>query len=402
MARTLNRLTDRQVKAAKDPGRYPDGGNLYLSVSAAGARRWVFFYKFNGKQREAGLGSAREVPLKEARTRAEAMRRSLSAGLDPLEVKRAAATLTVPTFGEFADDLIGNIEGGFRNDKHRYQWRHTLGPAYCASIRSKPINEITTDDILKVLQPHWQTKQETASRLQGRIERVLDAAKARGLRAGENPARWRGNLRELLSARTKLQRGHHPALPYHDVPAFIGRLRTRQAASALALEFLILTAARSGEVLGAKWGEIDLDAATWTVPPERMKGKRQHRVPLSPRALAIIRQVEPLRSNGLMEVDNEQQGFVFPTSDAAHPLSNMAFAQLLKRMGESGFVPHGLRSSFRDWCGETTDWPAELAEAALAHVVGSSVVQAYRRGDSLEKRRPMMNAWAAFIEPAFA
>lgn len=392
MARTLHRLTDRFIKTVSDPGRYADGGNLYFSVTTTGSRRWVFLYKFEGRQREAGLGAARDVSLKEARAKAEAMRRSLAEGLDPLAVKQAEKPAPVLTFGEFADQLMDDIEFGFTNEKHRYQWRQTLGPSYCASIRSKPIDAITTDDVLAVVKPHWQDKQETASRLRGRIERVLDAARAKGLRSGENPARWRGNLRELLPVRKKLQRGHQPALPFQEVPAFVGRLRDRQAISALALEFLILTAARSGEVIGATWQEIDLDAALWTVPAQRMKAKRQHRVPLSARAVEILKQLEPLRTGSA--------GHIFPAANPLRPLSNMAFAQLLKRMGETGFVPHGFRSSFRDWCGEQTDFPAEVAEAALAHVTGSSVVQAYRRGDALEKRRALMDAWAEFVSQA--
>lgn len=389
MARTLHRLTDRFIKNVSDPGRYADGGNLYFSVTPSGSRRWVFLYKFQGRQREAGLGAARDVSLKEARATAEAMRRSLAEGLDPLAVKDAEEPARVVTFGEFADQLMDDIEFGFSNEKHRYQWRQTLGPSYCATIRPKPIDSITTDDVLNVIKPHWQDKQETASRLRGRIERVLDAARAKGLRNGDNPARWRGNLRELLPARKKLQRGHQPALPFRDVPAFVGRLRARQAISALALEFLILTAARSGEVIGATWDEIDLDSALWTIPAHRMKAKRQHRVPLARRALEILRQVEPLQTG--------PTGYVFPATNPQRPMSNMAFAQLLKRMGETGFVPHGFRSSFRDWCGEQTEYLAEVAEAALAHVVGSSVVQAYRRGDALDKRRALMEDWANFV-----
>lgn len=391
MARTLNRLTDRFVRTVTAPGRYADGGNLYLSLSAAGARRWVFLYKLDGRQREAGLGSVRDVSLKEARMKADSMRRSLAEGLDPLEVKKAQVPPRTPTFGEFADQLVDDIEFGFTNEKHRYQWRQTLGPSYCASLRGKLVDAITTEDVLGVLRPHWQTKQETASRLRGRIERVLDAARAKGLRSGENPARWRGNLRELLPARTKLQRGHQPAMPYQEVPAFMARLRAREAVSALALEFPILTAARSGEVLGATWDEIDKSTKLWTIPAYRMKAKRQHRVPLSEPAMAVLDRMAMLRST------DQSSGFLFNNGDPTKPLSNMAFAQLLKRMGETGFVPHGFRSSFRDWCGEKTDWPAEVAEAALAHVVGSSVVQAYRRGDALEKRRSLMNDWASYI-----
>ena len=403
MAKTLNRLSDRFVKTVAEAGRYADGGNLYLSVSPNGGRRWVFFYKLNGKQREAGLGSLRDVSLKEARGKAEAMRKVLAEGRDPIEARKTNEGPTIPTFGAFADDLIDTIEEGFRNEKHRYQWKQTLGDSYCATIRAKRVDEITVEDVLRILQPLWLTKQETASRLRGRLERVLDAARARGLRSGENPARWKGNLKELLPARRKLQRGHQPAMPHAEVPAFVGRLRERQATSALALEFLILTAARVGEVLGATWDEIDLDGKLWTLPAERMKAGRSHRVPLPPRAIDILEQMKVLHD---AETDGATSSaarlgsaLVFPSTKKDRPLSNMAFSQLLDRMGETGFVPHGFRSSFRDWCGECTDFPREVAEAALAHVVGNTVEQAYRRGDALEKRRGLMTAWAQFVEP---
>lgn len=392
MAKTLNRLSDRFVRTVTEAGRYADGGNLYLSVSPNGGRRWVFFYKLNGKQREAGLGALRDVSLKEARSKAEAMRKILAEGRDPIEARKVHEGPVIPTFGAFTDELVETIEEGFRNEKHRYQWKQTLGEDYCASIRAKRIDEVTVEDILRILQPLWLTKQETASRLRGRLERVLDAARARGFRSGENPARWKGNLKELLPARRKLQRGHQPALPYTEVPAFIARLRTRQATSALALEFLILTAARVGEVLGATWEEIDLPNRLWVLPAARMKAGRLHRVPLSPRAIAILEDVALLREPGSPAV-------IFPGTKKDRPLSNMAFSQLLERMGETGFVPHGFRSSFRDWCGECTDFPREIAEAALAHVVGNAVEQAYRRGDALEKRRSLMTAWGQFIEP---
>lgn len=400
MARTLNRLTDRFIRTVTEPGRYADGGNLYLSVSANGGKRWVFLYRVDGRQREAGLGSVRDVTLKEARGKAEAMRRSLAEGRDPIEARKADTRPAIPTFGAFADELVDTIEEGFRNEKHRYQWKQTLGDAYCASIRSRRIDEITVEDVLRILQPLWQAKQETASRLRGRIERVLDAARAKGLRTGENPARWKGNLKELLPARRKLQRGHQPAMPYTEVPAFIARLRSRKATSALALEFLILAAARVGEVLGATWEEIDFDSGLWILPAERMKAGRPHRVPLSSRALQILAEMRILRQATVHAPPAHGPALVFPGSGQDRPLSNMAFSQLLGRMGETGFVPHGFRSSFRDWCGECTDFPREVAEAALAHVVGNTVEQAYRRGDALEKRRALMAAWASFIEAA--
>ncbi|MFD1330752.1 tyrosine-type recombinase/integrase [Methylopila musalis] len=295
MAKTLNRLSARFVKTATEPGRYADGGNLYLSVSPTGAKSWVFMYRLDRRQREAGLGSAQSLSLAAARDVAQRMREQLAQGHDPIAARDADQRPAVPKFGDFADQFVTNIESEFRNEKHIYQWRQTLGPAYCASIRNKKVDEITSDDVLRILQPLWATKQETASRLRGRLERIFDSARAKGLRTGENPATWKGNLKELLPARQKLQYGHQPALPYTDVPAFVGRLRERKATTALALEFLILTAARANEVFGATWSEIDIDNRLWTVPAARMKRGKQHSVPLPKRALAILQEVKLIR-----------------------------------------------------------------------------------------------------------
>jgi integrase len=335
------------------------------------------------------------VPLAKARALAEEARREVRNGIDPIAaravVEEAKDESPILTFGAFADTLVDEIEGGFRNAKHRYQWRRTL-EVYAASIRDKPIDQITTDDVLACLRPIWLTKQETAARLRGRIERVLDAAKARGLRDGENPARWRGHLSNLLPRRQKLQRGHHAAMPFDEVPAFVARLREREAVSALALEFTILTAARTGEVFGATWGEIDLEARLWTVPAARTKAGREHRVPLVDRAVAILEAAAALRT------DPSPAAFVFPGGRAGRPLSNMAFKALFERMGVTGITAHGFRSSFRDWAGECTPFPREVAEAALAHVVGDETERAYRRGDALEKRRQMMATWAGYCD----
>jgi integrase len=289
------------------------------------------------------------------------------------------------TFGAFADALVPEIAAGFRNAKHRSQWTTTL-TTYAAPIRSKPVASVTTDDILAILSPIWLTKSETASRVRGRIERVLDAAKAKGLREGENPARWRGHLDHLLPKRRKLTRGHHKALPFEQVPAFVASLRTRSAITAVALEFTILTAARVGESLGARWDEIDRKAKVWTVPAERMKAGREHRVPLSPRALEILDAMTSLRRGA----------YVFPSFRADKTMSDMALSALLKRIG-ADCTSHGFRSSFRDWAGETTEFSREVAEAALAHAVGDETERAYRRGDTLEKRRAMMNAWSSYV-----
>ncbi len=386
-------LTAREVAAIKTDGRHSIGDGLYLEVVGS-ARRWFTRYTIQGRRREMQLGPAVDVSLKEARELVADVRKTVKAGVDPIERKKAVEVevAKTPSFGAFADELIGTIESGFRNEKHIYQWKQTLGDAYCASIRKKAVDAVTTEDVVDILKPLWATKQETASRLRGRIEKVLDAAKARGWRTGENPARWRGHLDHLLPRRQKLQRGHQPAMPYQEVPAFVGRLRGRYAVAARALEFLILTAARTGEVIGAIWGEIDLTTKVWTVPAGRMKAGREHRVPLSTRAIEILNEVAKLRES------EDAAAYLFPSSRRGQPLSNMAFKQLLVRMGETGFVPHGFRSSFRDWCGECTPFPREVAEAALAHIVGNSVEQAYRRGDALEKRRAMMEAWAAFTK----
>jgi integrase len=313
----------------------------------------------------------------------------LTQGGDPIEVRREQKAMApvrqVPTFGEFADRYIKAHRSSWRNEKHIGQWQTTLA-TYAAPIRDKAVDEVTREDVLAVLKPIWTTKNETASRLRGRIEAVLDAAKAEGLRQGENPAAWKGNLKHSLPKRQKLQRGHHPAMAYEKVPAFVQALRARDATAARALEFLILTAARSGEVLGTHWGEVDLERGIWTVPAARMKAGREHRVPLSDRAKAVLEEMETVRAGDL----------VFP-GRGGRSMSNMAMEMLLRRMKADEVTVHGFRSSFRDWAAEETPFPREIAEAALAHVVGDSTERAYRRGDALERRRELMQAWAHFL-----
>src|SRR6267378_588141 len=378
-------LTARKVATAK-PGKYSDGGNLYLIVSPSGSRKWVLRFTWRGSAKEMGLGSATTVSLADAREKASAARRKLAQGVNPIEDRRRDNG--IPTFGEMADNVREALSAGFRNEKHKAQWKSTL-ETYAAPLRFKPVDTIATDDVLAVLKPIWTLIPETASRVRGRIEKVLDAAKAKGFREGENPARWRGHLDRLLSKPSKLGRGHHPAMPYEDVAAFVGKLRERQATAALALEFCILTAARSGEVLGARWSEIDLDRKVWTVPAARMKAGREHRVPLSNRAIAILKR---LRDFGSSE-------FVFPGQKPKKPLSNMAMEMVLRRMKVENATVHGFRSSFRDWAGNVTSFPREVTETALAHVIGDKAEQAYRRGDALEKRRNMMDAWSMYCEP---
>ncbi|SES38147.1 site-specific integrase [Rhizobium sp. NFR03] len=388
MAQSLNKLTARGVTALRKPGRYSDGGNLYLVVEASGAKRWVFLYRAKDRQREMGLGGVNSVTLARARELAKAARAQLQDGVDPIAAKAVVVT-DKPTFGNVADDFVNDMAPEFRNAKHLAQWKMTL-TKYAKPIREKAVDEVMTADIVDLLKPLWSEKPETASRLRGRIERVLDAAKAKGHRSGENPALWRGHLDKLLPKRQKLTRGHHAAMPYADVPAFIQQLRDRPALSARTLEFTILTAARSGETYFATWKEFDLKAAVWTVPKERMKAQREHRVPLAPQAVQILRDLTVLGT--------DPDAFVFPGQKKGRPLSGLAMEMTLRRMKVDVTV-HGFRSSFRDWCGETTEFPREVAEAALAHVVGDQTERAYRRGDALEKRRKLMVAWADYCEP---
>ena len=379
-----NKLTARKVETAK-PGKYSDGGNLYLVVSHTGTRKWVLRFTWRGRAKEMGLGSASTVPLATAREKAASARRIMARGLNPIDERKR--TSDVPTFGEMADAVHQSLSAGFRSDLHKAQWKSTLA-TYGAPLKDKSVDTITTDDVLAVLKPIWQVKAETASRLRGRIEKVLDAAKAKGFREGENPARWRGHLDHLLPRRSKLARGHHAAMPYESVAAFIGDLRQRKATGALALEFCILTAARTGEVLGARWSEIDLDNGLWSVPAERMKAEREHRVPLSDRALTLLKQLAELRTSD----------FVFPGQRKDRPLCDKTMLRMLSQMKADTVTVHGFRSSFRDWAGNETPFPREVIETALAHVIGDKAEQAYRRSDALEKRHKLMEAWAVHCE----
>jgi integrase len=397
-------LSARRVTALLSggrPRRHGDGGCLYLQVNGPDRGAWVFMTKRAGKQRPIGLGSARDVSLKDARELAEACRRALHLGRDPKSVLAEAAGEL--TFEAAARELIDSMAPGWRNAKHSAQWRMTLlGEMsdkdgctkktrydYCAAIRNKPVSNLTTEDALRVLKPLWQTRPETANRLRGRCERVWDFAKARGYCSGENPFRWRGHLDKLLPKRPRLSRGHHKAMPFPDVPAFVSKLRAMQGVAARALEFAILTAARSGEVLGARWEEIDLETKVWTVPPERMKGGREHRVPLSERAMVILIELHGVRISD----------FVFPGFKPGQPLSNMALDAVLRR-AKVDFTVHGFRSAFRDWAGDSTAFARDVVEAALAHAIGNKTEAAYRRSDALEKRRMLMAAWATHCNSA--
>jgi integrase len=395
MARDTNKLKVKQVEKLVTPGRHSDGESLYLVIDGEGAtmrRRWLYLFNWHGKRREMGLGGFPAVGLAEARNARDEAQRLVREGRDPITARDQAREERAgkPTFGDAADALIEAKGAEWRNEKHKAQWSMTL-TTYCASIRSRPVDEIDTEAVLDVLQSIWTAKPETASRLRGRIEAVLDAARARGHipRNEANPARWRGHLDKLLPKRQKLSRGHHAAMAYADVPAFMASLREREAVAAMALEFCILTATRSGEVLGARWSEIDIEKKVWTVPAGRMKAAREHRVPLSDRALAIVKKLDGAKIGD----------FVFPGQRPDRPLSVMAMEMVLRRMKVEDVTVHGFRSAFRDWAGNETHFPREIAEAALAHVVGDKAEQAYRRGDALEKRRALMEAWATWCEP---
>ena len=394
-----NALTPIAVRNA-GPGRHADGGGLYLRVQQAGARSWLFRLLSGGKARDIGLGPAagpNSLSLSAAREMARDLATQASKG-EAIEGKRSKARKAATaqeaegkarrTFRDVASDYIDLQENGWKNDKHRAQWRSTLKAYVYPHFGDLPASEIETTHVLKALQPIWTAKAETASRLRGRIENILDAAKVQGLRSGENPARWRGHLDHILPRRAKLSRGHHAAMAYVELPAFVADLAEREALAARALEFTILTAARSGEVLGATWGEFDLEAAVWTVPAARMKAGKEHRVPLSPRALEILSVVQPLN------VMDSKGAPVFPGSKGGG-LSGMAMAMLLRRLDRTETV-HGFRSAFRDWAAETTSFAHEVCEMALAHTIGNKAEAAYRRGDLFDKRRKLMEAWATY------
>jgi integrase len=391
-----NALTPLSVANAK-PGRHTDGNGLQLLVKPSGARSWVLRYYADGKAREMGLGPANgtgAVSLRQARDLAAAQRLSVSGGADPLAERHRkaadalaeaqASTIAGITFKASGEAYIAAHGDSWRNDKHRAQWIATLATYVYPVMGDLPVAEIETAHVMAVLEPIWKTKPETASRVRGRIESILDAAKARGHRQGENPARWRGHIEQILPARTRLSRGHHKAMPFADIPAFVADLQEREALAALALEFVILTAARSGEALGATWAEVDLNKAIWTIPAGRMKAGKEHRVPLTPRAVEILETLKPLGGDYLFAGNKGQK------------LSGMAMAMLLRRMN-SDVTVHGFRSGFRDWAAECTGFAHEVCEMALAHVISNQAEAAYRRGDLFEKRRKLMEAWATYV-----
>jgi integrase len=405
MAKVIGKLTAKFVETAP-AGKHSDGGNLYLRVTDDLTRSWMFIYRFGGKQREAGLGRAGKgnVPLVTARQMATEGRAMLAErpAVDPLIVWRGTPESSAPTFAQAAKSYIDLHAPTWKNAKHNAQWVMTIN-TYCKPLHNLRVDEIGTGAVLSVLTPIWTRAPETASRLRGRIETILDFARADDDDGRPNPARWRGHLANRLpdpnmigkrikreGVITTVARGHFSAMDYADVPTFIGKLRTMDGIAAPALEFLILTAARTSEVLDAKWSEVDVDSGLWTVPPERLKtGKltrKAHVVPLSARAVEIIKAMAEIRSSD----------YIFPGQSDGRPLSNMAFLMLLKKRMKLAITAHGFRSSFRDWCGDETNFPREVAEAALGHVVGG-VEAAYRRSDALAKRRLLMDAWESFL-----
>lgn len=400
MAKIAKELSALEVGRLRTPGLHAVGGvtGLYLQVTPTGARSWVLRAMVGAKRRDIGLGGFPTVTLAGAREAARAAREKIAAGIDPVEAKREAknalmlAQAGAKTFEQCAADFLAAKEGGWRNSKHRAQWASTL-ETYAYPVLSKlQVRDIEVSHVLKVLEPIWATKTETASRLRGRIESILNFATVRKYREGDNPARWRGHLSELLARPSKIANaGHHAALPIDGMGAFMRDLRAQAGVAARALEFTILTAARSGEVRGATWGEFDLDAAIWTVPAGRMKAGKEHRVALSRQAVELLQLAGP--GNADEVVFKAPRGGVF---------SDMALTAVMRRMNLTA-VPHGFRSTFRDWAAERTAFPAEVCEMALAHAIGDKTEAAYRRGDLLQKRFQLAQQWADFcdvVQPA--
>jgi len=391
-------LTELKIKHAKT-GYWLDGDGLYLQVSKSGSKSWIYRYQLNGRRREMGLGSVSDVPAKDARRRAAEARAMVLDKIDPVEHRKQQVSEAFElaeknaagafTFKKMALAYIEANRAGWKNAKHASQWENTLATYAYPVMGDTPVGEIDTALVLEVLTPIWHGKTETAKRLRGRIEQVLSYAKVKGKRQGENPAAWRGHLDNVLPQPGKIApHKHHPALPYDEMSAFLGKLRSHEGVSVLCLEFVILTACRSGEALKATWAEIDMEKGTFVIPSFRMKAGKEHRVPLSDAALAVLEKAKAQR----------QGDYVFPGVRSGKPMSDMSLTMLLRRI-HPGITTHGFRSSFRDWAAESTHYPGEMAEMALAHVVGNKVEAAYRRGDMFAKRQQMMADWAAWCEP---
>ncbi|HRI91771.1 MAG TPA: integrase arm-type DNA-binding domain-containing protein [Accumulibacter sp.] len=391
MARAIKRLTPLAVSKASKRGLYPDGAGLYLQIGPTGAKSWIFRFMLNGKARAMGLGPTHAMNMTEARGHAAECRKQLFHGKDPIEVRKAAKLAKrlddarAITFKQCADQYIETHRAGWKNAKHAAQWESTLQSYVHPVIGELSVAAIDTDLVVKCLSGIWTKKTETASRVRGRIESILDWATSSNYRQGENPARWRGHLDNLLAPPSRVAKVvHHPALPYADTAVFMAGLRKQGGMGARAVEFAILTAARSGEVRGATWTEINLELALWVIPAGRMKAEKEHRVPLSSGAIALLRELPCLGD------------VVFPGAREGKPLSDMSLTAVLRRMGRADITVHGFRSTFRDWCSESTNFPREVCEHALAHSLPDKVEAAYRRGDLIEKRTMLMQEWSDF------
>jgi integrase len=388
----IDLLSAAKVKNLKTPGDYLDGRGLYLQVRSESSKSWLLKFSMHKRAREMGLGSAFDFSLADARETRDKYRKLVKVGVDPIahrkaeEAARGVERAKALTFKQAAARYIAANRAGWKNIKHAAQWEATLEAYAYPLIGGLPVKAVDTALVMAVLDPIWSTKSETASRVRGRIEAVIDAAKARGEYAGENPARWKGHLETLLPKRSKVRKvKNHPALPYADLPAFMQDLRAREGIAAAALEFQILTVARPGNALGARWTEFDRKSAVWTIASENMKGDKEHRVPLSEAALAVLERMEKIRNGD----------FVFYSPGSGRPLSDAATGAVLDRMGRDDIVPHGFRSTFRDWAAER-GYPDAVAEAALAHSVPDAVVAAYKRTTFFELRKQLMDDWAAF------
>jgi integrase len=394
MARLGNRLTAAWVMRTSTPGLFSDGHNLYLRIGPTGAKSWVFRYRVRGRLRDMGIGPLHTISLADARARALTLRKARLDGVaDPIDERRgrqrqaAVDTARTVTFRECAERFIQAQQSGWRNVKHAKQWPSSLETYVYPTLGNLPVAAIDTALVMQVLEPVWNAKTETASRVRGRVEAVLDWATARGYRQGENPARWRGHLENLLPKKSRVRAVvHHAAMPYGEIPAFIAELQKQSGIAARAVEFAVLTAARSGEARGARWDEFDLANRLWVIPGARMKAGREHKVPLGKRALAILDDVGAIR---------QENGLVFP-SRTGGPVTDIAMTAVLKKLGREDVVLHGFRSTFSDWVAEQTAAPSEVRKMALAHMVGDRVEAAYRRGDLFEKRRVLMEEWGRF------
>ena len=424
MARIRRGLTTKEIEAAKHPGvsarpiRIGDHSGLYLQIASGGSKSWLFRYTLAGRSREMGLGpygvGQSGLSLADAREEVVGARAFLRQGIDPIDHRAATAheasikqeKASSNTFKNVAEAMIDAREANWKNSKHRQQWRNTLSTYVYPLIGAMPVSDVSTDDVLRCLKPIWNQKPETASRIRGRIERVLSYAKALKFRDGENPAIWRGHLSEVLAAPTRIEGKepkHYPALPWQQLPEFMAELRGRHAVASFALEFAILCASRTGEVIFARWMEVNLEEALWIIPAGRMKGKKEHRVALSPAAMDVLKRMQPLSTS--------PENFIFPSHKGSMALSQMAMLMLLRRMnpileagkarwhdGQTGepITTHGFRSTFRDWVGEATVHPTDIAEASLAHKIQNKTEAAYARGDLLIKRRALMLDWANY------